>query len=57
MLRLRRGIISQNLYGEEALKLFMEMRKRYIKPTDHTLTSILSACVSPTTLQHGKQVH
>lgn len=48
---------SQNLYSEEALKLFMEMRNKHLSPTDHTLTSILNACGSLATLQQGRQIH
>ncbi|GLT44214.1 hypothetical protein SLA2020_181250 [Shorea laevis] len=48
---------SQNLCGEEALKLFMKMRKENLSPTDHSLTSILHACGSLTVLQQGRQVH
>lgn len=48
---------SQNLYGEEALKLFVEMRASNLSPTDHTLTSVLNACGSQTVLEQGKQVH
>ncbi|KAF3439137.1 hypothetical protein FNV43_RR17412 [Rhamnella rubrinervis] len=48
---------SQNLYGEEAMKLFMEMRNKHLSPTDHTLTSILNASGSLTVLQHGRQIH
>ncbi|KAM7519808.1 hypothetical protein LguiB_018770 [Lonicera macranthoides] len=45
-----------NLYGEEALKLFMEMQNDNLSPTEHTLTSILDACGSLTTLQQRRQV-
>ncbi|KAK2967605.1 hypothetical protein RJ640_030476 [Escallonia rubra] len=48
---------ARNLYGEEALNVFMEMRKDNISPTEHTLTSILDACGSLTVLQQGQQVH
>ncbi|XP_059653930.1 pentatricopeptide repeat-containing protein At3g12770-like [Cornus florida] len=48
---------SQNLCGQEALTLFMEMRNDNLSPTDHTLTSILNACGSLTVLQQGRQVH
>ncbi|XP_023521522.1 pentatricopeptide repeat-containing protein At2g13600-like [Cucurbita pepo subsp. pepo] len=48
---------SQNLYGEEALKLFVEMRASNLSPTDHTLTSVLNACGSLTVLEQGRQVH
>lgn len=48
---------AQNLCGEEALKLFVEMRNNHLNPTDHTLTSILNASGSLTVLQHGRQIH
>ncbi|KAJ0040202.1 hypothetical protein Pint_27801 [Pistacia integerrima] len=48
---------SQNLQGEEALKLFVEMRNENLSSTDHTLTSILNSCGSLTLLQLGRQVH
>ncbi|XP_059624091.1 pentatricopeptide repeat-containing protein At3g12770-like [Cornus florida] len=48
---------SQNLCGQEALTLFMEMRNENLSPTDHTLTSILNACGSLTVVQQGRQVH
>lgn len=47
----------QNLYSEDALKLFVEMRKKHLCPTDHTLCSILNACSSLAVLHQGKQVH
>ncbi|XP_052195967.1 pentatricopeptide repeat-containing protein At2g13600-like [Diospyros lotus] len=48
---------SQNLFGEEALKLFIQMQKYSISPTDHTLTSILNACGCLAVLQQGRQFH
>ncbi|KAF7843568.1 pentatricopeptide repeat-containing protein [Senna tora] len=48
---------SQNLYSEDALKLFVEMRKKDLRPTDHTLSSILNACGSLTVLLQGRQLH
>lgn len=48
---------SQNLYSEDALKLFVEMRKKNLTPTDHTLSSILNACGSLTVLFQGRQLH
>ncbi|PON97130.1 Pentatricopeptide repeat [Trema orientale] len=48
---------SKNLYGDEALMLFMEMRKMSFSPNDHTLTSVLNACGSLSVLLEGKQVH
>ena len=48
---------SQNLLGEEALTLFVEMRNNRFSPTNHTLTSVLNACGSLTILQQGRQVY
>ncbi|KAL2332239.1 hypothetical protein Fmac_019820 [Flemingia macrophylla] len=48
---------SQNLYSEDALKLFVEMKKKNLSPTDHTLCTILNACSSLAVLLQGRQVH
>ncbi|XP_057492726.1 pentatricopeptide repeat-containing protein At3g24000, mitochondrial-like isoform X2 [Actinidia eriantha] len=48
---------SQNLYGKQALKLFVEMRNDHLSPTDHTLTSIINSCGSLSVLQQGRQLH
>ncbi|KAG5021867.1 hypothetical protein AAZX31_07G065800 [Glycine max] len=48
---------SQNLYSEDALKLFVEMRKKNLSPTDHTLCTILNACSSLAVLLQGRQMH
>ncbi|KAF5729863.1 pentatricopeptide repeat-containing protein [Tripterygium wilfordii] len=48
---------SLNLYGEEALKLFIRMRNEDASPSDHTLTNVLNACGSLTLLHQGRQVH
>ncbi|XP_044469604.1 pentatricopeptide repeat-containing protein At3g02330, mitochondrial-like [Mangifera indica] len=48
---------SQNSLGEEAVKLFVEMRNENLRPTDHTLSSILNSCGSLTALQLGRQVY
>ncbi|KAK6237848.1 hypothetical protein QUC31_003317 [Theobroma cacao] len=48
---------SQNFYGGEALKLFIKMRKENLRPTNHTLTSILNACSSLTVVNEGRQLH
>ncbi|KAL5082664.1 hypothetical protein RYX36_011085 [Vicia faba] len=47
----------QNMYSEDALKLFVEMRGKNMSPTDHTVSSILSACSRLAVLVEGKQVH
>ncbi|KAI5438601.1 hypothetical protein KIW84_024366 [Lathyrus oleraceus] len=47
----------RNLYNEDALKLFVEMRGKNMSPTDHTVSSILSACSRLAVLVEGKQVH
>ncbi|KAM7265277.1 hypothetical protein ACFE04_002960 [Oxalis oulophora] len=48
---------SQNLLFEDALRLFSEMRRNNVSPTDHTLTSILNSYGNLAILQQGKQVH
>ncbi|RDX76152.1 Pentatricopeptide repeat-containing protein, partial [Mucuna pruriens] len=48
---------SQSLQSEDALKLFLEMRKKNLSPTDHTLCTILNACSSLAVLLQGRQVH
>ena len=48
---------SQNLYGEEALKLFTAMRKENLRPTNHTLTSILNTCSSLAVVNEGRELH
>lgn len=47
----------QNLCSKDALKLFVEMRGENMSPTDHTVSSILSACSRLAVLVEGKQVH
>ncbi|CAL0309780.1 unnamed protein product [Lupinus luteus] len=48
---------SKNLYSEDALKLFVEMRKKNVSPTDHTLSAILNACSNLAMLLQGRLVH
>ncbi|KAK7405456.1 hypothetical protein VNO78_06764 [Psophocarpus tetragonolobus] len=48
---------SQNLYSEDALRLFVEMMKKKLNPTDHTLCIILNTCSSCAMLLQGRQVH
>ncbi|KAH1219270.1 putative pentatricopeptide repeat-containing protein [Glycine max] len=48
---------SKNLYSEDTLKLFVEMRGKNLNPTDHTLCTILNACNSLAVLFQGRQVH
>lgn len=48
---------SYNLLGEEAVRLFIRMKKENMNPTNHTLTSVLNVCGNLTVLQQGKQVH
>ncbi|XP_020959653.1 pentatricopeptide repeat-containing protein At3g49170, chloroplastic-like isoform X1 [Arachis ipaensis] len=47
----------QNLYYDDALKLFVEMRQRNLGVTDHTLCSVLNACSGIAILLQGRQVH
>eukprot|EP01018_Ginkgo_biloba_P009699 Gb_23924 [translate_table: standard] len=44
-------------YGDEAFKLFCEMRQASIKPDQFTLASVLKACSSTAALKRGKLVH
>ncbi|PIA47020.1 hypothetical protein AQUCO_01400023v1, partial [Aquilegia coerulea] len=48
---------SQNLRGEEAFQLFVQMHTTGQCPTDHTYSSILNSCATLTALQQGRQVH
>eukprot|EP01018_Ginkgo_biloba_P005621 Gb_23018 [translate_table: standard] len=51
------GGYVQNGHGEEALKLFFQMRWEDVKPNQFTFASVLSACANIAALEHGKQVH
>ncbi|KAK9144179.1 hypothetical protein Sjap_004082 [Stephania japonica] len=44
-------------YLEEALELFVQMRENGIEWSEHTLTSVLSACSSLKNPKHGMQIH
>lgn len=48
---------SQNLLGEEAWKLFTELREHEIVPTHFTFSSLLNACGSLAVLQQGRLIH
>ncbi|KAH9324071.1 hypothetical protein KI387_004249, partial [Taxus chinensis] len=48
---------AQNDNGKEALELFVEMLNTGMKLDEVTLATALSACSSPETLQHGKEIH
>ncbi|XP_043709343.1 putative pentatricopeptide repeat-containing protein At3g18840 [Telopea speciosissima] len=47
----------RNNYGEEALKLLVHMGENGIRWSEHTFTSVLSACSSLKSLKHGKEIH
>eukprot|EP01018_Ginkgo_biloba_P029523 Gb_22658 [translate_table: standard] len=47
----------QNGRGEEALKLFRQMRRTGMKPNQFTFTSITGACAGLAALEEGAQVH
>ncbi|KAJ4961628.1 hypothetical protein NE237_021538 [Protea cynaroides] len=47
----------QNNNGEEALKLLVHMGKNGIRWSEHTFTSVLSACSSLKSLKHGREIH
>ncbi|KAJ4962887.1 hypothetical protein NE237_022826 [Protea cynaroides] len=48
---------SDNLQGEEALRLFVEMLNDGLGATNYTLVSVLNACGSLAVLQQGRQMH
>eukprot|EP01018_Ginkgo_biloba_P034753 Gb_24825 [translate_table: standard] len=43
--------------AQEALELFGKMQGEFVKATEFTFASVLKACVSLQTLEHGKQIH
>lgn len=43
--------------GEEALKLYLEMLDREIKPDSFVCSSVLNACANLSAYEQGKQVH
>ncbi|XP_057850972.2 pentatricopeptide repeat-containing protein At2g27610 [Cryptomeria japonica] len=47
----------QNALSEEALNLFCQMQREYIRFNEFTLTAILGACSSLKALEQGKQIH
>lgn len=48
---------SQNMLKEEALKLFLEMQEKEMKPTGFTLASLLNTSGGLALLQLGKLIH
>ncbi|XP_057867701.2 pentatricopeptide repeat-containing protein At3g24000, mitochondrial [Cryptomeria japonica] len=48
---------AQNDYTKEALELFVQMQEADMKLDEVTLATVLTACGSPETLQHGKEMH
>ncbi|XP_057868859.1 pentatricopeptide repeat-containing protein At2g22070 [Cryptomeria japonica] len=48
---------AQHGYGEEALDLFRTMQRTGMLPDCITFVSLVSACTSCESLEHGKQVH
>eukprot|EP01018_Ginkgo_biloba_P010078 Gb_35407 [translate_table: standard] len=48
---------AQNGHGEEALKLFCQMRQTNMKPDHVTVVSVLGACKSLATIEQSKQLH
>ncbi|KAF9683601.1 hypothetical protein SADUNF_Sadunf04G0030800 [Salix dunnii] len=48
---------AQNGQGEEALRLYLEMQDRGIKPDSFVCSSLLNACASLSAYEQGKQVH
>eukprot|EP01018_Ginkgo_biloba_P027409 Gb_40680 [translate_table: standard] len=51
------GGYGQNGDGEDALRLFCDMRQAGMKPDKFTLSSVLSTCATLATLEQGKLVH
>ncbi|KAK3207102.1 hypothetical protein Dsin_021148 [Dipteronia sinensis] len=48
---------AQDGQGEEALKLYLEMQDREIKPDSFVCSSLLNACANLSAYEQGKQVH
>ncbi|XP_015573544.3 pentatricopeptide repeat-containing protein At5g04780, mitochondrial-like [Ricinus communis] len=48
---------SQDGQGEEALKLYLEMQDRKIRPDSFVCSSLLNACANLSAYEQGKQVH
>ncbi|XP_031484938.1 pentatricopeptide repeat-containing protein At2g13600-like [Nymphaea colorata] len=48
---------AQNLYGEEALHLFVQLQFDDLKPNGSTFAGVLNACGHLAVLQQGKQIH
>ncbi|XP_050232028.1 pentatricopeptide repeat-containing protein At5g04780, mitochondrial-like [Mercurialis annua] len=48
---------SQNGQGEEALKLYLKMQDREIRPDSFLCSSLLNACANLSAYEQGKQVH
>lgn len=48
---------SQDGQGEDALKLYLEMQDRDIKPDSFLCSSLLNACANLSAYEQGKQIH
>ncbi|KAJ0976281.1 hypothetical protein J5N97_018246 [Dioscorea zingiberensis] len=48
---------SQSGQGEEAVKLFVEMLRKKLKPDSYVYSSLLNACASLSAYEQGKQIH
>ncbi|KAJ4703524.1 Pentatricopeptide repeat-containing protein [Melia azedarach] len=48
---------AQDGQGEEALKLYLEMHNRAIKPDSFVCSALLNACANLSAYEQGKQVH
>ncbi|KAJ9168806.1 hypothetical protein P3X46_020290 [Hevea brasiliensis] len=48
---------SQGEQGEDALKLYLEMQDRDIKPDSFLCSSLLNACANLSPYEQGKQIH
>eukprot|EP01018_Ginkgo_biloba_P009883 Gb_00930 [translate_table: standard] len=51
------GVYARHGFGEEALKLYYQMQRTGIQPNEFTFASVLPACASLASLEHGKEVH
>ncbi|KAH7301108.1 hypothetical protein KP509_23G012500 [Ceratopteris richardii] len=48
---------AENGHGEYALEMFLQMRKKGIRPDEVTYVSVLKACGAIRALEHGRLIH
>eukprot|EP01018_Ginkgo_biloba_P030030 Gb_09794 [translate_table: standard] len=51
------SVYCQHDYGENALRLFHQMQRCGVKPTQFTFGSVITACASLLAMEEGKQVN